>query len=83
MYVTKRGKQDIKLTVAFLCTRAAKSNEYDWKKLERLLVFLKNTIDDKIYIRVYNLEPLYTWIDSAYAINPDMKSHTGVDILFV
>ena len=57
-------------------------NEYDWKKLERLLVFLKNTINNKRYIGVFDLESLCTWIDAACAVNIDMKSHTGGAILF-
>ena len=82
LYITKRGRPDIDSTVAFLCKRVSKSNEDDWKKLERLLVFLKNTINDKSYIGVFNIESLYTWIDAAYAVHPDMISHTGEAILF-
>ena len=56
MYITKRVRPDIEPTVALLCKRVSKRNEDDWKKLERPLVFLKNTIDDKIYIGVFDLE---------------------------
>ena len=59
-YITKMGSPDIYPTVAFLCTKTPKSNGYDRKKLERLLIFLKNTIDDKRYTGVFNLESLYT-----------------------
>ena len=76
------GRPDINTTVVFLCTRESKINEDDWNKLERLLIFLKNTIDEKIYIGVFNLESLYTWIYTSYAVHPDMKIHTGGVILF-
>ena len=82
LYITKRGSREIDPTVAFLCTRVFKSNYDNWKKLERLLMFLKNTTDDKIYIGVFNVESLYTWIDSAYACHPEMKIYTGGAILF-
>ena len=59
-----------------------KSNEDDWKKLVRLLLFLKNTIDDKRYIGVFDLESLYTWIYVAYDVHLDMKIHTGGSIFF-
>ena len=55
LYITKGGRTDIEPTVEFLCTRVSKSNEDDWKKLDRLLIFLKNTIDDKRYIGVFNI----------------------------
>ena len=64
LYITKRVIPDIDPTVAFLFTRVLKSNEYDWKNLEKLLIFLKNSIDDKRYIGLFNLESLYTWIDA-------------------
>ena len=77
LYITKMGIPDIEPTVAFLCTRVLNRNEYDWKNLERLLNFLKNTINDKRYIGVFNIESLYTWIYAAYSVLPDMKIHTG------
>ena len=82
LYITNRGSPAINPTVVLLCTIVAKRNEDDWKKLERLLVFLKNTIDDKICIGVFNIESLYTWIDAKYAVHPDMKIHIGGAILF-
>ena len=82
MYITKRGRPDINTTVAFLCTIVSKSNKDDWKKLEKLLILLKNTINDKRYIGVFNLESLYMWIYAAYDVHPDMKIHTWGEILF-
>ena len=76
------GRPDIDPTVAFLCKRVTNSNKDDWKKLERLLVVLKNTIDDKRYIRVFDVDSLYTWIDAAYDVHLDMKIHTGEAISF-
>ena len=60
LYITEKGRTDIYPTVAFLCTRVSKRNEYEWKKPEKLLVFLKNTIDDKRYIGVFKIKSLYT-----------------------
>ena len=77
LYITKRESPNIESTVDLLCTRVSKRNEYYWKKLERLLVFLNNAIYDKSYIRLFYIESLYTWIDVAYAAHPDLKIHTG------
>jgi hypothetical protein len=35
--VSKRGRLDIQLTIAFLCTRISCSTEQDWGKLRRLI----------------------------------------------
>ena len=54
LYITKRAQPDIEPAVAFLCTRVSKSNKDDWNKLERLMTFLKNTINNKKGTLVYN-----------------------------
>ena len=66
LYITKRARPDIETTVAFLCTRGSCSTTEDWKKLRRVLGFLKNTIDDVRIIGASSLQELYTWIDAAY-----------------
>ena len=49
----------------------------DWNKLKRLLQFIKGTINDKRIIGAYGLNDLLTWVDAAYAVHPNMRSHTG------
>ena len=60
--------------------RVTKSDTDDWEKLRRGLIFIKNTINDKKIIGAKTLSKLYTWIDSAYAVHPNMRGHTGVSI---
>lgn len=55
----------------------SKSTTDDWVKLRRLLGFLQKTIDDVRIIGADNLEDMYTWIDAAYGVHEDFKSHTG------
>ena len=45
LFVAKQARIDIDLAISFLCTRVAKSNEQDWRKLQRVLTYLKNTIE--------------------------------------
>ena len=77
LFTGKRGRPDLEPYIAFLCTRVSKSTESDWKKLLRVLRFAKQTIGDKRTIGASSLSDLYTWIDAAYAVHPDMKSQTG------
>ena len=73
----KRARPDIETTVSFLMPRVSKSDEDDWKKLRRCVGWLKRTIDDIRVIGVDSLSKLYTWIDAAYAVHDNMRSHTG------
>ena len=77
LYVCKRTRPDVETAVAYLCTRVSKSTTCDWKKLRRVLAFLKYTIDDVRIIGANNLQELYTWVDAAYGVHDDLKSHTG------
>ena len=49
----------------------------DWKKLKRTLTYLSNTIDDIREIACDNLTHLFTWIDAAFAVHPNMRGQTG------
>jgi len=42
----KRSRPDIEIAVGFLCTRVTTGDEDDWKKLRRVIAWLKGTIDD-------------------------------------
>ena len=43
LFVGKWARPDIIITIAFLTTRVSKSDEDDWKKLERLMCYIKGT----------------------------------------
>jgi hypothetical protein len=77
LYLEKRARPDIEPVVAFLCTRVRDADEDDWKKLKRVLVYLKQSINDKRIIGCDGLENIFTWIDAAFAVHPNMRSHTG------
>jgi hypothetical protein len=77
LYIAKRGRIDIQLAIAFLCTRVSCSTDQDWTKLKRVMQFLNRTIDDCMIIGADCLTVLKTWVDASYGVHPDMKSHTG------
>ena len=77
LYVAKWVQPDIETLLSFLTMRVTKSDTDDWEKLRRGLIFIKNTINDKKIIGAKTLSELYTWIDSAYAVHPNIKGHTG------
>ena len=77
LYITKRARPDVETAISFLCRRVSKSTMEDWKKLRRVLAYLKNTINDIRIIGANNLQEVYTWVDAAYGVHDDMRSHTG------
>ena len=77
LYIEKRTRPDIETVISFLTTRVDKSDKDDWKKLKRVIQYLKQRIDDVRVIGCDNLKGLYTWIDAAYRVWLNMKSQTG------
>ena len=53
------------------------STEENWFKLRRLIRYLFGTRKRKLKISAEDITWMNIFIDSAYAVHPDMKSHTG------
>ena len=77
LFLCKRARPDLQTAVAFLCTRVKSCDEDDYKKLTRMLQFLRATKDDYLTLTANSLHNVRWWIDASYAVHPDMKSHTG------
>ena len=76
LYLSKRTRQDIQTAVAFLCTRVREPDNDDYKKLTKVMQYIRNTKNMTLTIEP-NDEAKW-WVDSSYAVHPDMKSHTGI-----
>ena len=77
LYVAIRARMDLLLPVCFLGTRVSKSTEEDRGKLQRVLEYVKGTIDQEYVLGASSLTTLRTWVDASFAVHPDMRSHTG------
>jgi hypothetical protein len=82
LHVSKRARLDIQLPVSFLCTRVSCSDISDWRKLKRVLQYLRGTLDDVLILGADDITIISTWVDASYAVHADMKSHTGGVISF-
>ena len=78
LFLTKRARPDIMPTVAFLCTRVQNPTSYDWMKLVRMMDFLQRTREDCLTLAAEGPYKLVWSIDAAFAVHPDMKSHSGI-----
>ena len=77
MFIAKRGRTDIQPGITFLSSRVIEPTEQDWKKLVRVMNFLKCTINDVLTLEADDTCTLKWYVDASFAVHNDMKSHTG------
>ena len=77
MFLCKRGRQDVQPAVAFMATRVTEPNEGDWKKLVKMMNFLKATKDDIATMSADDTNSIKWHVDASFAVHKDMRSHTG------
>ena len=80
LYLSQRGRPDIRTSIAFLCSRLNNPDEDDYKKLTRLFRYLRGTKELVLTLRA-NVDGIVRWwIDASYAVHNDMKGHTGATL---
>ena len=77
MFLCKRPRQDLLPRIVFLSTRVQESTENDWKKLTRLVDYLKVTKDKVSSMSAADTQTIKWYVDSSFAVHKDMRSHTG------
>lgn len=77
MFVAKRARPDILPGITFLSSRVRQPNEGDWRKLVKIMGFLKETQDEVMHLSADDQCCINWHIDASFAVHPDMKSHTG------
>jgi hypothetical protein len=78
LYLAKRARMDILLTVAFLCTRVKCPTVEDRSKLDRLLKYLRGTVDQVLVLQPTKDLSVKGYIDASFGTHEDGKSHTGL-----
>eukprot|EP00978_Attheya_sp_CCMP212_P044491 scaffold312039_cov31-Attheya_sp.AAC.1 len=77
LFLSKRAIPDTQTAVAFLCTRVQAPDVDDYKKLARVMKYLRRTVNMPLVLEGDNMRILKWWVDASYAVHPDMRSHTG------
>jgi hypothetical protein len=80
LYLGKRTRPDILIATVFLTTRVLKPTEEDELKLERLIRYIRNTKHLGIELEPGDSVNVVAYIDAAYGVHVDYRSHTGVVI---
>ena len=77
LFLCKRARPDIQTAVAFLCTRVKAPDVDDYKKLRRVMQYLRATVYMPLTLEATDVSIVKWWADASFAVHPDMKSHTG------
>lgn len=77
LYLSQRARPDIRTAVSFLCGRLQYADADDYKKVGRVIKYLRGTIDLPLRLQGDGSGVLRWWVDASFAVHPDMKGHTG------
>jgi hypothetical protein len=77
LYLSQRGRPDIRTAISFLCGRLQGPDHDDYKKLTRVVKYLRGTHDLVLTLSSDGSGLIRWWIDASYSVHPDMKGHTG------
>ena len=77
LFLCKRARPDIQTAVSFLCTRVKSPDTDDYKKLIRVIKYLRGTKNMPLTLEAKDLNIIKWWVDASFAVHPDMRSHTG------
>ncbi|MGA0888342.1 MAG: Ty1/Copia family ribonuclease HI [bacterium] len=78
IFLSKRARPDIHQAIAVLSTRVKEPNESDWNKLVRMMKYLNSTKKLHLTLSIDDLRVLKWYVDAAFAVHPDFKSHSGL-----
>ena len=77
LFATKRARPDISTAVAFLSTRVKGPDEDDWKKLVRLIRYMRGTLQLPLTLSAESASIPKWWVDGSHGVHPKMQGHTG------
>ena len=82
LFVAQRGRPDLRTVISFLTKRVRSPDEDDYKKLVRAIRYIRRTKFLRLTIEATYLDQNHWFIDGAFAVHADMKSHTGAYMTF-
>jgi hypothetical protein len=82
LFLCKRGRPDISPVISFLTTRVKQPNQEDWKKLVRLMQYLKSTKNEVLTLSTTTPIRANWYVDASFAVHQNMRSQTGYVLLF-
>jgi hypothetical protein len=81
LFLCKRARPDVQMAVAFLMMQVKHPNKDDYKKLGRIIKYLRNTPDLALTLEGDDARVVKWWVDASFVVHTDMRSHTGGTLL--
>jgi hypothetical protein len=82
LFLSQRARPDVQTATSFLCTRVKESDTDDYKKLTRVMQYLRATKYLPLILGTDNSGNIYWYQDGAHAVHRDMRGHTGLMMTF-
>ena len=77
LFIAKRSRPDILLTVSVLCGRVRGPNSKDLEKLVRLCKYMNATKELHLILTANDMRVMKIYVDASYGVHEDLRSHTG------
>ena len=77
LFVSKCTRPNMQLCVPFLCTQVKSPTIQDYKKIERVIGYLKNTVQLPLAVGIDSDKILTWYIQASFAVHLDFNSHIG------
>ena len=77
LYLSKRVRPDLLVTVSFLTKRVLNPQRDDQLKLQRAIMYLRKTREKGIILEGNKIMSVHSYVDASYGVHNDMKSHSG------
>jgi hypothetical protein len=77
LFVSKWAQPDIMTAVAFLCTGAKTPDNDEYKKLGKVMRYLRGTPNIGVTRQCDGGPIIKWWMDASFACHSNMQSHTG------
>jgi hypothetical protein len=80
---SQRARPDVQTATSFLCTRVKEADTDDYKKLARVMQYLRATkYLPPLILGTDDSGNIYWYQNGAHAVHHDMRGHTGLMMTF-
>jgi hypothetical protein len=82
LFLSQRARPDVQTATSFLCTRVKEADTDDYKKLARVMQYLRETKYLPLILGTEGSGNIYWYKDGTHAVHRDMRGHTGLMMTF-
>jgi hypothetical protein len=77
LFMCQRSRPDIQTAVAFLSSRVQAPDRDDYKKLRRVMQYIRGSLEQVRTMEADGTGLAKWWIDASFAVHPGMRGHMG------